>query len=298
MDPNGEDDDNSDSYLTADMNISCNSSYYSNGVLYAAMMIVVYPIGIPLMYLYLLYSVKTEIKGRAGDYMPATTVDGEGIEETSHNPMVAEGIACGDVELSAMNKVDITGSSLIGRHTDNRYEGDVEVGVAETSINTDTDANIDGKRQHQNGQDEQNSPSEVPILAAEVTMLSFLWDSYKPQYWYWEVMETTRRLVLTSVLAVCGPGTSSQAVLAILLSLMYIKLYSYASPYASNSSNTIAETGQFQIFFTFFGGLIIGNTLVGTAYNALLGWFLILINTSVVVLASCLEVEDVIGIVV
>ena len=31
---------------------------------------------------------------------------------------------------------------------------------------------------------------------------------YEPRYWYWELGETSRCLVLTAVLSVCGSGTS------------------------------------------------------------------------------------------
>ena len=62
-------------------------------------------------------------------------------------------------------------------------------------------------------------------LSPAVMRLSFLWQAYQPQYWYWEVIETTRRLMLTAVLSVAEPGTTGQNVLSILLSLMYIKIY-------------------------------------------------------------------------
>ena len=30
----------------------------------------------------------------------------------------------------------------------------------------------------------------------------FLWDPYKPEFWYWEVVETTRRLLMTGLLSI------------------------------------------------------------------------------------------------
>ncbi|GMH54514.1 hypothetical protein TrLO_g9320 [Triparma laevis f. longispina] len=31
----------------------------------------------------------------------------------------------------------------------------------------------------------------------EITPLMFLWEPYKPEFWYWEVVETARRLMMT-----------------------------------------------------------------------------------------------------
>jgi hypothetical protein len=53
-----------DYYLTADMNIACNSTYYYGGVYYASIMILIYPVGIPLFYFILLINNRTEIRNR------------------------------------------------------------------------------------------------------------------------------------------------------------------------------------------------------------------------------------------
>jgi hypothetical protein len=117
--------------------------------------------------------------------------------------------------------------------------------------------------------------------ARNALMISFLYEAYEPQYWYWEVVETTRRLMLTAVLSVCGAGTSAQALLAILLALMYIKLYGFYSPYTKVTDDIVAETGQFQIFLSFLGALVYQRQLLGDEWNTLISVALILINTAV-----------------
>jgi hypothetical protein len=67
LDPDNEDGQGTGSYLTADMNISCSSEYYYNGVKYALAMIVVYPIGITLFYGINLYLHRIEIENREND---------------------------------------------------------------------------------------------------------------------------------------------------------------------------------------------------------------------------------------
>jgi hypothetical protein len=48
-------------YLVADMSLNCGSNEYRYGKIYAALMVLIYPVGIPMMYLWMLYQVKNDI---------------------------------------------------------------------------------------------------------------------------------------------------------------------------------------------------------------------------------------------
>lgn len=217
--------DVNDRYLTADMRISCDSDYYQRGVIYASFMIVVYVVGIPLMYAVLLYRSRKDIAGRYGKEIELV----DGLSSKS---------------LSAKARYALTGS---------------------------------GKRK--NPLALRHDPA-----AHQAQMVSFLWISYKPEFWYWEIVETTRRLLLTAVLSVCGPGTAAQAILALLLALFYIKLYGFFRPYEAEVDSLAAEVGQFQIFLTFLGALIIQRQLLGAEWNTAVGAALLVINVSVTML--------------
>ena len=91
----------------------------------------------------------------------------------------------------------------------------------------------------------------------------FLYKSYKPEYWYWEVVETYRRLMLTAVLSVIASGSGAQIVTAMLISIVYIKIYGYIQPYESSDKNILAELAQYQILLTFFGAIIIYYSILG-----------------------------------
>jgi hypothetical protein len=58
-------------------------------------------------------------------------------------------------------------------------------------------------------------------------------------------------------------------VLGMTLSLLYIGLYSQLKPYENGKDDTLAFVGQYQIFWTFFGTLIIGNDLLGSQQDKL-----------------------------
>jgi hypothetical protein len=234
VDPRGEDNDAYDSYLIADMSISCTSPYYYKGVVYAVAMLLVYVVGIPLMYFVLLYYNREEIAQRDA-------------------PLAVEGSE--DPLLKPEQVPDDAGAPT-------------EAQLAE--------------------------PSGARGVTSKAQRLSFLWDAYEPQYWYWEVVETTRRLMLTAVLSVCGAGSSAQSIFAVLLGLLYIKLYGFYAPYDADSDDILAETGQFQIFFTFLGALIYQNSLLGSQWNVCVSVVLIVINAVITVVFTyfaCLELR-------
>jgi hypothetical protein len=127
-------------------------------------------------------------------------------------------------------------------------------------------------------------------LSAATLRLKFLWKAYQPKYWYWEVIETTRKLMLTAVLSVCDPGSPKQNLLGLLLSFGYIRLYSYYSPYDENNENVLAETGQMQILFTFFVIMALQQKMINESWNYGLGALLVIFNLSIFVLTIRYEI--------
>jgi hypothetical protein len=116
-------------------------------------------------------------------------------------------------------------------------------------------------------------------LSPEVLGISFLWSAYDPAFWFWEIIETTRRIVLTAVLSILAPGTSLQTILSILLAIFYLQLYSVCTPYDDAEDDALANIGQVQVFLTFFVALILRNGLLHEEWDSLLGILLIVINT-------------------
>ena len=100
---------------------------------------------------------------------------------------------------------------------------------------------------------------ETKPFSDKANVLLLLFDSYRPRYWYFKVIECTRRLALTAVLSVIITGSSAQLILAMMVSFTYICLYTYCQPYKEMQNSVLASVGQGQIYFTFFGALIIRN---------------------------------------
>ena len=210
-------------YLVADYSISCSSSQMTFARVYAAVMIILYPVGIPCLYFRLLFRKRHELK--------------------------------------------IRNDNIVKRRRRDVKKNKIKAFIEEYAINRTDDSSL--KRSTQ--------------------MYKFLYDSYKPEFWFFEVVETTRRLMLTAVLSVIASGSSSQVVCGILLSVGYMKIYAYYQPYSLEESSVLAELAQYQIFFSFFGSLIIQNSLLPAAFNKVVGVMMILLNISTSLLAAYFE---------
>ncbi len=110
-----------------------------------------------------------------------------------------------------------------------------------------------------------------------------MWRAYHPQYWYWELIETTRRILLTAVLSVIAPGSSEQNLFSILLALVFIKLYSSCQPYQQVRNDTLSEIGQVQVLMTFLCALTVNNDLLTSTWSTLMDTLLVIINLSVMI---------------
>jgi hypothetical protein len=271
VDPKGEDDDPAgDLFMRADLNVSCDSSEYALGVTWAVLMILVYPIGLPLLYYYILSKERDAIMTRKDKDKDEDTVGSSGHKDDkkrSESQLFSDG---GDVEMTSMAG-------------ENPLLGGLSKNILPESPSTDLPADVKGVG---------GATGAKPSSAGNIETLAFLYEAYAPHYWYWEIIETYRRLFMTAVLSVVDPGTSAQAVFAVLLALFSIKLYAAHSPYGADRDGMLAEVGQFQIFFTFFGGLVMQGDLLGSDYTNTVGIVLVIINMAVFIEGSYFQWMD------
>ena len=62
-----------------------------------------------------------------------------------------------------------------------------------------------------------------------------LFQQYEPQFWYWEVIEMIRKLLLTGGLVLAADGTSAQFLIAQVISLLYLVLVIRKLPYENDT---------------------------------------------------------------
>ena len=331
VDPYNEDED-WNYYLTVDVRIPCYTEYWYKGVVYASIFIIVYPIGIPMMYFYLLYKCKDEIKNRSKEtkdhFSPRnqegsnnqstqqddvsipvdihqesirSLVDDDTADELTRHVFTREGEYSNPTPEDNLSKVDddiytnfIEMMNETGKATEihrNEIKDDDSAEMSGTKLTGEGDYSIPGNEDNLRSDDDNDGAhievSETGIapeihqdeirgeenkLSLQAIPLKFLWEPYKNEVWYWEVVECYRRIILTSVISIVSPGSALQSVVAVLLAMLFIKLYHHFMPYDLNIDNILAETGQIQIYATFFIALIINNALLtGTEWSIALG---------------------------
>lgn len=195
--------------LSNDLTVDCNSSSYTFWFLWALFMTIIYPIGLPALYTFLLY-------------------------QNRHRIMIRD-------------HVDIINKS--------------------PSITYNRGAHVV----------EDQSFSEC---------IEFLYQGYSPAYWYWEVVEISRRLSLTAVIAVVMKGEPVQIVIAILIAVAFVKLFKKFRPFKYEEANNLLLESQYQILFTFFILLVIKQNSIPEIPNAeaVIDASLVIVNLFIVVI--------------
>ena len=112
--------------------------------------------------------------------------------------------------------------------------------------------------------------------AASVMWLRFLWETYSGRFWYWEIVETLRRLFMTGLLSGMRPGSAEQIVLGIFFVFLYTRMLSRYRPYVGDAENRIAESAQWTLVSTLLVSVVIkfralnGDDSGGDSADALL----------------------------
>ena len=178
---------NGSSYLRADYSVDCDSSDYTSIYSLAIIMVLVYPIGIPLIYFVMLYKNREKL-------------------------------------------------------------------------------------------DPQKFFTEMSLLEAifqrrkEINYLKFLYEAYLPNFWWTEVMECLRKLLLTGFVVFFFEGSGLQAAFGLFVSMVFAIVYAHINPFLIPSNNTFSAFVHFQVIclykllfiFLFLIGGIHFNVLIDT----------------------------------
>jgi len=109
-----------------------------------------------------------------------------------------------------------------------------------------------------------------------VAKLGFLYKKYEPEWYGWELVEMSRKLLLTSVIIFIEPGSSTQIIAGMLISFFMLILHTAAAAYLEESDDRLQFAALLGIFMTLWGALIIRADLEissgpdGEIFNALL----------------------------
>eukprot|EP00903_Cladosiphon_okamuranus_P017519 g16134.t1 len=145
------------------------------------------------------------------------------------------------------------------------------------------------------GKERINPEPEEPELSikkreedATIQKTKFLWGTYRPAVYYYEVWECVRKLFLTGLLVYFEEGTSTQVVIAMLITLAGLRVLAGLRPYQREDENNLAEASLWVTFLTLFAGLLIKSEVADEdGYDtAALGVILSIMNAALVGLAA------------
>jgi len=98
---------------------------------------------------------------------------------------------------------------------------------------------------------------QEPGVSKRLEYVTALVLDYKPEYWWWEVVELLRKLTITSIIVFIEPGEPIQLVAACLIALASIVVYVRANPLEAPDDNFLLQVCLFQVFLVCFCGLLI-----------------------------------------
>lgn len=87
--------------------------------------------------------------------------------------------------------------------------------------------------------------------------VGFLFEEYRPDVYYWEVVELLRKLALTSILALIAPGTAGQVVVGLLLALFMLLLTLHLKPHTRGILNSINAYAQLNLLLFLLVALLL-----------------------------------------
>merc|ERR1711871_441743 len=91
--------------------------------------------------------------------------------------------------------------------------------------------------------------------SAAILSLSWLGQAYEAQFWFWEMIEFSRKFVLSAVVVFVQPGTSSQILMAIFVCVIFLGLVSFYKPYELDDDDTFSFISFICLVFSLVLGL-------------------------------------------
>ena len=84
-----------------------------------------------------------------------------------------------------------------------------------------------------------------------------LWEPYRPERFYYEVVECGRRIMLTGVVVFIFPGDAAQIAITLITTFVFLLMFEVMSPYKSESDTWLSRGGHVIVFFSMFDVLLL-----------------------------------------
>eukprot|EP00286_Rhodomonas_abbreviata_P021134 CAMPEP_0181305812 /NCGR_PEP_ID=MMETSP1101-20121128/9944_1 /TAXON_ID=46948 /ORGANISM="Rhodomonas abbreviata, Strain Caron Lab Isolate" /LENGTH=618 /DNA_ID=CAMNT_0023411783 /DNA_START=413 /DNA_END=2269 /DNA_ORIENTATION=- len=91
-----------------------------------------------------------------------------------------------------------------------------------------------------------------------ISRIGFLFDSYKVQYWYFELLEMSRKLIMSSLLVFIYPGSPQQAAAGLFTTVFFLLIFLATTPYTATTLDNLQAISLTAQTATLFYGLMLG----------------------------------------
>ena len=114
---------------------------------------------------------------------------------------------------------------------------------------------------------EKDPSDRTPAEADSVAPLAFLAASYRPSFWFFEVIECFRKLLLSAALIFITPGSATQGIFGLSMAMGSQRLYVGCKQMPDPSDNRLGELAQWQLVFIFLAALLLQMDLSSNVTN-------------------------------
>ena len=128
---------------------------------------------------------------------------------------------------------------------------------------------------------DESPPTPNPLF------IRFLCENYEPRYWFWEIIELSRKVVQTILVVLYGSRNPLTLGAAIVISVVFAVVHAYFKPMKDRFEHWLQLLSLLAVFFNLLSAVILM-----VPYDDIFGYretamtvFIILINVSVVILA-------------
>lgn len=254
-------DDELKDYLYADYSVSCQNRRYRYHRVYAALMVVVYPVGIPLLYLAQLLAIRSKVAPRDYESLAALLAGRADNEEARHQRLAAwhrstklwAGTATYHDELAqtwckvrALAELYLVELGKKDNHSGDHTSSPGAASYDESSPRISVVVAPDESRQVSCRDVVRIADAASLDAIGEALALSsrrleddcraaaLLWQDFDPPHWYFELIVCAFRLVLTCLFPLPGVDRDSLSQLALGLALVSVFAAAFAvlKPYA------------------------------------------------------------------
>jgi len=120
--------------------------------------------------------------------------------------------------------------------------------------------------------------------------LGFIFLAYRVDYWWWESVEMTRKVMMTTLLVFIYPGSPAQLACGAMICFIFLLLNIGFAPYCTDGLNSLSSFSLICQFLTLFVGIMISlleaqgedNTKVGQNDQAVVATLIVIVNCTTV----------------